>query len=195
MAHRSVPKTQFLLIVCLLSSSLAFAISGASTVAGLPGFISGGYYQQLYSAALQSSFGTPSYTYTLVGGALPPGITMNSAGKITGTPGDTGIFNFQVRASDSSKPPVSQTSSYSMNISIGFDAYGGLTAAHSAKPATGYFHLEKQNGRWKLVSLQEMTSICSPSSTPTKASWSRGLSRSVITATPSCGQPIAASAC
>src|SRR5271165_1596044 len=152
MAHRSVPKTQFLLIVCLLSSSLAFAISGASTVAGLPGFISGGYYQQLYSAALQSSFGTPPYTYTLVGGALPPGITMNSAGKIAGTPSDTGVFNFQVKATDSSKVPVSKTSSYSFNISIGLDTYGGMTAARSAKPATGYFHLEKQNGRWKLVS-------------------------------------------
>ena len=84
--------------------------------------------------------------------ALPPGIAMNSAGKITGTPSDTGTFNFQVKATDSSKPPVSKTSSYSLSISIGFDTYGGLTAAHAAKPATGYFHMEKQNGRWKLVS-------------------------------------------
>src|SRR5271166_898337 len=156
MAHPSIPKTQFLLIVCLLSSSLAFATSAATTATGstpgLPGVISGGYYLQPYSAALQSSFGTPPYTYTLVGGALPPGITMNSAGKIAGTPSDTGAFNFQVKATDSSKVPVSKTSSYSFNVSIGLDTYGGLTAAHSAKPATGYFHLEKQNGRWKLVS-------------------------------------------
>src|SRR5271167_795615 len=117
MAYRSVPKTQFLLIACLLSSSLAFAASastsvgpagaraakpGAAAVAlirvsqtvagttaggtgsnpGVSGVISGGYYLQPYSAALQSSFGTPPYTYTLVGGALPPGITMNSAGKV-----------------------------------------------------------------------------------------------------------------
>jgi hypothetical protein len=156
MAYRSIPKTQFLLIVCLLSYSSAFANSAASTVTGsdpgLPGVISGGYYLQPYSAALQSSFGTPPYTYTLVAGALPPGITMNSAGKITGTPADTGVFNFQIKATDSSKPPMSKTSAYSLNISIGSDTYGGLTAAHSAKPATGYFHLEEQNGRWKLIS-------------------------------------------
>ncbi|MGO9518102.1 MAG: Ig domain-containing protein [Candidatus Korobacteraceae bacterium] len=156
MAYRSIPKTRFLLIVCLLSYSSAFANSAASTVTGsdpgLPGVISGGYYLQPYSAALQSSFGTPPYTYTLVAGALPPGITMNSAGKITGTPADTGVFNFQIKATDSSKPPMSKTSAYSLNISIGSDTYGGLTAAHSAKPATGYFHLEEQNGRWKLIS-------------------------------------------
>src|SRR5271166_3456579 len=156
MAHPSIPKTQFLLIVCLLSSSLAFATSAATTATGstpgLPGVISGGYYLQPYSAALQSSFGTPPYTYTLVGGALPPGITMNSAGKIAGTPSDTGAFNFQVKATDSSRPPVSKTSSYSWSISIGFDTYGGLTAAPAAKVATGYFHMQKQSGRWKLVS-------------------------------------------
>jgi hypothetical protein len=39
-----------------------------------------------------------------------------------------------------------------LNVSIGRDIYGGLTAAHASRPATGYFRLEKQNGRWKLVS-------------------------------------------
>ena len=126
--------------------------TGASSGPGLSGTLPGGHYVQPYSAALQSSFGTPPYTYTLVGGALPPGIALNSAGKITGSPGDTGTFNFQVKATDSSKPPVSQTSAYSLSISIGFDTYGGLTATHSTRAATGYFHLEKQNGRWKLVS-------------------------------------------
>jgi hypothetical protein len=128
------------------------ATTGSGSGPGASGSVPPGYYVQPYSAALQSSFGTPPYTYTLVGGGLPPGISMSSAGKITGTPGDTGSFNFQVKATDSSKPPVSKTSSYSLIISIGFDTYGGLTAAHSAKPATGYFHMEKQNGRWKLVS-------------------------------------------
>jgi len=79
---------------------------------------------------------------------------MNTAGKISGTPDDTGSFSFQVKTTDSSKPPVSKTSSYSLPVSIGLDTYGGLTAAHSTKPATGYFHIEKQNGRVKLVSPQ-----------------------------------------
>ena len=60
---------------------------------------------QPYSAALQSSFGIAPYAYTLVSGGLPPGVTMNNAGKIIGTPSDTGSFNFQVKATDSSKRP------------------------------------------------------------------------------------------
>lgn len=127
------------------------ATGGLSSNPGLSG-IPNGYFHQLYSAALQSSFGKAPYTYALVGGGLPPGVTLNSAGKIAGTPSGTGASNFQVRATDSSKPPLSKTSSYSLSISIGFDTYGGLTAAHGLRPATGYFHMEKQNGRWKLVS-------------------------------------------
>src|SRR6516164_2568470 len=134
MAHWSVPKSlSFLLILCLLASCWTFAASSATSIGststptkqtsagittggsygatnaagsgpGVSGSIPPGYYVQSYSAALQSSFGTPPYTYTLVGGGLPPGVTMNSAGKITGTPGDTGSFNFQVKATDSRKP-------------------------------------------------------------------------------------------
>jgi hypothetical protein len=147
MAYRSFPKNQFLVIVFLLVCSSTFA----SSTPGLTG-IPGGYYLQPYSAALQSSFGTAPYNYTLVGGGLPPGVVMNTAGKITGTPSGTGTYNFQVKATDSSKPPVSKTSSYSLSISLGFDLYGGLTAAPATRTATGYFHMEKQSGRWKIVS-------------------------------------------
>ena len=177
MAHRSAPKPFVPLIVCSLLFYPALAVSAATTAQGtsgpitptvagstsganpaassppgVSGTIPPGYYVQPYSTSLQSSFGKPPYSYTLVSGGLPPGVTMNSAGKITGTPGDTGVFNFQVKATDSSKPPVSKTSPYSLTVSIGFDTYGGLTAAHATKPATGFFHMEKQNGRWKLVS-------------------------------------------
>ena len=105
MAHPGVSKKQFLLAACLLASSLTFGTSSTTTAGGLPG----GYYMQLYSTALQSSFGTPPYTYAVVSGGLPPGVTMNSAGKIAGTPSDTGTFSFQVKASDSSKPSRGMT--------------------------------------------------------------------------------------
>ena len=146
------------------ASSASFAPSGQPGAGGSSGGSSGlgsspvlsgipnGYFMQPYSAALQSSFGKAPYTYTLVGGGLPPGVILNSAGRIAGTPGGTGTSNFQVRATDSSQPPLSKTSSYSLSISVGFDTYGGLTATHGSKPATGYFHMEKQSGRWKLVS-------------------------------------------
>jgi len=160
MAYRSTPKNQlllaFLLIVCSpvlagVSFNSITPVSGGVSAPGLPG-IPGGYYLQPYSIWLQSSFGKAPYSYTLVGGGLPPGVTLTSAGNIVGKPSSTGTFTFQVKATDSSKPPVSQTSSYSLTVSIGFDTYGGLTAAGSTRPPTGYFHLEKQKDRWKLVS-------------------------------------------
>lgn len=154
MAYRSVPKNQFLVVVCLLACSLAFAGVPPSAVATAPGStgIPGGYYMQTYLVTLQSTFGTPPYTYSLVGGGLPPGLTMNSVGRIAGTPTDTGTFSFQVKATDSGTPRLPRISSYSLSVSVGFDTYGGLTAARAAKPATGYFQMAKQNGRWKLVS-------------------------------------------
>ena len=64
---------------------------------------------QPYSTALQSSFGTPPYTYALTSGSLPPGITLDQSGNITGTPTSTGSWTFQVRATDPSPVPVRQT--------------------------------------------------------------------------------------
>ncbi len=41
------------------------------------------------------------FTYTIPSGALPPGLTINPAtGLISGVPGQTGLFTFRVRATD-----------------------------------------------------------------------------------------------
>ncbi|UDM48834.1 putative Ig domain-containing protein [Cupriavidus sp. MP-37] len=73
-----------------------------------PGFVGGAYSQSLAVA----SGGTGPYTYTLASGALPPGMTLSSAGLLAGTPIAGGTFNFTVRATDSSTGtgPFSATS-------------------------------------------------------------------------------------
>ena len=44
----------------------------------------------------------PGYTWTLVGGALPPGLELEEdPGRITGTPTTAGTFTFTVRVTDS----------------------------------------------------------------------------------------------
>lgn len=46
--------------------------------------------------------GTPGYTWSLLNGAPPPGITLNSAGELSGTPqGPAGVYTFTVRVTDS----------------------------------------------------------------------------------------------
>lgn len=56
-----------------------------------------------YSQSLAvASGGAAPYSYALVSGALPPGMTLSSAGALSGTPKAGGTFNFMVRATDSS---------------------------------------------------------------------------------------------
>lgn len=44
--------------------------------------------------------GVPPYTWSIVGGAMPPGIAMDSTGIVSGTPGALGTFLFTVQVSD-----------------------------------------------------------------------------------------------
>ncbi len=149
MCHRLALLGRVRLILCLLAFSLFLITAGAaSSSQKLPNAL----YLQPYRTALQSSFGTPPYSYSLVSGVLPPGLSMDPSGNITGTPTSTGSWTFQVRATDSSQPPQQQTTQYSLFASIGLDMYGGLTAMPSPGGGTGYFRIEKNsNGRWMFV--------------------------------------------
>ena len=101
-------------------------------------------YMEPYSYNLQSSFGTPPYSYQIASGSLPSGLSMNSSGAISGTATQVGQFPFQVLATDSSQPPKQQSSSYTLNVVIGLNQYGGLTAAPvPGCTPTGYFQLLK----------------------------------------------------
>jgi uncharacterized membrane protein len=110
------------------------------------------YFMQPYSYTLQVSFGKPPYTYQLVGGSLPAGLTLSQSGTISGSATATGVFPFSVLVTDSSQPPKQETFNYTLNAIIGLDGYGGLTAAPVPNcTQTGYFQLAKVNGRWVLA--------------------------------------------
>jgi hypothetical protein len=55
-----------------------------------------------YSFQLAVAGGTAPYTFSLVSGALPDGLTLSSTGLISGTPTTTGTFNFTIGLHDSS---------------------------------------------------------------------------------------------
>jgi uncharacterized membrane protein len=106
-------------------------------------------FAEPYSYVLQASFGTPPYSYQLVLGGLPPGLTLDQHGNITGTATAAGAFPFSVQVTDSSQPPKQQTFNYTLNAIVASDQYGGLTAAPiPGCTQTGYFQLAKVNGRW-----------------------------------------------
>ena len=55
-----------------------------------------------YDSSLVVTGGTPPYTFSIVSGSLPPGLTLNtSTGEITGTPTTAGTFSFTAKVVDS----------------------------------------------------------------------------------------------
>ncbi len=83
------------------TASAAFA---ATIVGGLsistPTSLSGGSVNASYTQTLAVSGGDPPYTWTLASGALPAGLSLSTAGKITGTPTAPGNFAFTVNVTD-----------------------------------------------------------------------------------------------
>jgi hypothetical protein len=69
-----------------------------------------------YSAPpLTAQGGTPPYSFS-ASGQLPPGLSISSAGAITGTPTAAGTFNFTVHLVDSSSPPLTATQAGAITI-------------------------------------------------------------------------------
>jgi len=70
-----------------------------------------------YSQVLQAAGGATPYTWTVSGGQLPPGLSLNTAGTLTGTPQVAGPFSFNVQVTDSAQAQASRA--FSLQISSG----------------------------------------------------------------------------
>jgi len=62
--------------------------------------LSNGTLGTSYQQSLSASYGSGSYTWSLIGGSLPSGLSLDPNGTISGTPAMTGNFIFQVSVSD-----------------------------------------------------------------------------------------------
>ncbi len=78
-----------------------------------------------YDGALGASGGTPPYTWNVIGGALPPGLTFGSTGEITGTPTTVGTYLLSVQVTDAAGATATATAT----ITVG--------AAQPTQPAVG----------------------------------------------------------
>jgi hypothetical protein len=91
-----------------------------------------------YSAALAAAGGVTPYTFTLANGtSLPAGLTLSSAGVISGTPTKAGSTGFSVQVVDSSTPtPLSQTG----NLSITVNSSAGPSCGNMSTGNGGSFN-------------------------------------------------------
>jgi hypothetical protein len=91
----------------------------APTITVSPATVLGGTVASSYSQSLSANGGTGPYTFGLVDGSLPAGITLTPGGTISGTPTSGGTFTFRVGATDSSTgtgAPYTQIASYTLTI-------------------------------------------------------------------------------
>ena len=103
------------------SQVVPVSIVSSGTNVPLPLAISGtlaaGVMGTAYSSGLSATGGTPGYTWSVVSGSLPGGLTLAAGtGSISGTPSASGTFSFTVQVSDSSNPVQTQTAAVSITV-------------------------------------------------------------------------------
>lgn len=102
------------------TGSQAYTLTVAANIVVSPSSVGNGVVGVAYSQTLSASDGVSPYTYAVTAGALPTGLSLSSAGAITGTPTTVGTYSFTVTATDA-------------NSNTGSQAYSGVTI--SAAPA------------------------------------------------------------
>jgi subtilisin family serine protease len=82
------------------------------TTASLPG----GTVGQAYSETLQATGGEAPRSWSVASGSLPPGLSLSSAGALTGTPTTAGSYPFTARVTDAGAPARSDTQALSITV-------------------------------------------------------------------------------
>lgn len=77
-----------------------------------PGATRGVAYQQQFT----TTGGTGSVTWTLSGGALPPGWSLASSGLLSGTATSDGFYTFAIKATDSANPAQTAVAQFTLQI-------------------------------------------------------------------------------
>jgi sugar lactone lactonase YvrE len=96
------------------------------STATLPSAMAGTPYAQNVSA----SGGTPPYVWSLIGGSLPPGLTIYSSGSLAGTTTSAGVYTFTAQVTDL----ISETASASFAITV-LNSVPVITTATALVPA------------------------------------------------------------
>lgn len=123
------------------TGAAAYSITvNAPTLDLSPATLPNGTLNAAYSQTFIASGGTAAYTYALSSGTLPPGLTLSSAGVLSGTPTQAGSFPISVRVTDSTTGGSYATSrAYALTIGAGVQtiSFNALSnASLSASPLT-----------------------------------------------------------
>lgn len=90
---------------------------------------------EAYSVQLAAANGRPPYSWTLLSGSLPGGLSVNAAGVISGTPTVFGSFPFSVRVTDSAG--ATAIASFSLAINPDVEPFRVISSGDLAQGSTG----------------------------------------------------------
>ncbi len=103
--------------------TLTYGLRILPSTAGLtlsPTTLPAGISKVAYDQTLTVSGGTAPFTWTIVSGTLPPGLTLSTStsasNAITGTPTASGTFPFTIMITDSSSPVLTGTFPLSITV-------------------------------------------------------------------------------
>lgn len=132
-----------------VSQTFSITISPPPPLIVVSGSLIDGTVGAAYSDTLQAANGVPPYSWSITSGSLPSGLSLSTAGVISGTPTTTGTSTFTVKITDSSTP-TAETATGTLSLTVnpntvnnsklsgnyaflvtGFDASGHFTAAGS----------------------------------------------------------------
>jgi hypothetical protein len=107
------------------TATKSFSVTISPAALAISGTLNDGVVGAAYSGTLTASGGTPPYSFSVASGALPDGLSLNTAsGLVSGTPTRAGAFSFTIAVTDSQKQTAAQ--SFSMNISAALAIGGSL---------------------------------------------------------------------
>ena len=92
-----------------------------------------------YSTTFSLTGGSGSYTYSVISGSLPPGLTLSSStGKVTGTPTASGTYTFTIKVSDNAGNSDTTTCTIKVTGSTVTLACGSCSSSSKATVGVSY---------------------------------------------------------
>lgn len=105
------------------------------TTTAIPGGQRGQPYTPFDFTAVQ---GTGPYSWSLRNSTLPAGLTLSSAGTLSGTPTVGGAFNFTIRVTDSTGGTYDQAYSMAIGNAPGLSGPGGSGCSTEQSQGLGF---------------------------------------------------------
>ena len=93
------------------------AIDETLGIVALPGVLPAASCGHAIDVPLGAANGTPPYTWSVVGGGLPPAVALGASGDLIGTPAEEGVFAFTVQVQDAAM--ATATRDFSLAVAPG----------------------------------------------------------------------------